>query len=319
MPPAGKPQPTDDQLTLLQWWIDSGATADKKVAQLNPPAKVLSAFDEMYGPTSPAAEPKPLADVSSTVAQLQSDLGVVLTPLAADQPWLDCNASLSHTFGDAELAKLGAIGGNIQALNLSGSKVTNAGLAALEGMPNLTRLHLEKTAITDAGLQHVAKLRKIQYLNLYGTGMTDAGLNSLKGLPKLHNLYLWQTKVTPASAKAFADAMTDKQKIERWQKDIEALQARIKNQGVEVVQSTQQTLAGGAAPTMPAAGKPTAAAPASAPINTICPIKGLPIDPTKTVVYNGKTIAFCCDKCLAQFNKNPKPVLRKLNIPVASK
>ncbi len=55
MPPAGKPQPTDDQLTVIQWWIDSGATSDKKVAQLDPPAQVLTALDEIFGPpTSPA-------------------------------------------------------------------------------------------------------------------------------------------------------------------------------------------------------------------------------------------------------------------------
>ena len=35
MPPEGKPQPTADDIALLQWWIDSGAQADKTLAELN--------------------------------------------------------------------------------------------------------------------------------------------------------------------------------------------------------------------------------------------------------------------------------------------
>ncbi len=264
--------------------------------------------------------------MNPTIAQLQSDLGIGIDPLAADQPWLDCNAGIRRTFGDADLAKLAPIANNIYTLNLAGTKVTDAGMAALDDMHNLAELHLDRTAVTDVGLPHISKLRKLQYLNLYGTAITDAGMNSLKSLPSLHHLYLWQTKVTPAAATAFADAMTDKQKIERWQKDIEALQARIKNQGVMVVQSTQQTIVPAATPTMPATpGKPAAAAPAATPalasavpINTKCPITEKPIDPTKTVLYHGKTIAFCCDICLAEFKKNPKAVLKKLKLAEAA-
>nr|MCU0354948.1 ribonuclease inhibitor [Cytophagales bacterium] len=34
MPPKGKPQPTDQQIALLTWWINQGAPVDKKVAEL---------------------------------------------------------------------------------------------------------------------------------------------------------------------------------------------------------------------------------------------------------------------------------------------
>src|SRR5262249_14678590 len=34
MPPDGKPQPSEDEIALLQWWVDSGASSDKKVAEL---------------------------------------------------------------------------------------------------------------------------------------------------------------------------------------------------------------------------------------------------------------------------------------------
>jgi uncharacterized membrane protein len=36
MPPEGKPQPTLAEIAALQWWIDCGAPADKKVGDLKP-------------------------------------------------------------------------------------------------------------------------------------------------------------------------------------------------------------------------------------------------------------------------------------------
>jgi hypothetical protein len=41
MPPQGKPQPTLAEIAALQWWIDSGAPADKTVGDLKPGPEVL--------------------------------------------------------------------------------------------------------------------------------------------------------------------------------------------------------------------------------------------------------------------------------------
>jgi len=41
------------------------------------------------------------------------------------------------------------------------------------------------------------------------------------------------------------------------------------------------------------------------PVNTKCPVNGEDVDPKITVVYDGKTIGFCCQDCVKSFNKNP--------------
>ena len=41
MPPAGKPQPTADEIALLKWWVESGASATKTLAELQPPTDLL--------------------------------------------------------------------------------------------------------------------------------------------------------------------------------------------------------------------------------------------------------------------------------------
>jgi uncharacterized membrane protein len=42
MPPDGKPQPSPDDVVLLQWWIDAGVPGDKPVGELNPPEHVVA-------------------------------------------------------------------------------------------------------------------------------------------------------------------------------------------------------------------------------------------------------------------------------------
>jgi YHS domain-containing protein len=48
------------------------------------------------------------------------------------------------------------------------------------------------------------------------------------------------------------------------------------------------------------------------PINKYCAVntKDL-IDPKVTTVYKGKTIAFCCEDCIKEFNKDPEKYASK--------
>ncbi len=40
MPPKEKPQPSENQIALLQWWISQGAEFGKKVKDINQPEKI---------------------------------------------------------------------------------------------------------------------------------------------------------------------------------------------------------------------------------------------------------------------------------------
>lgn len=52
----------------------------------------------------------------------------------------------------------------------------------------------------------------------------------------------------------------------------------------------------------------------SPPINTECPVmEGEPIDPAITTVYKGRTIAFCCDRCLERFPRNPEKYAARIS------
>jgi len=307
MPPEGKPQPDADQVTLLQWWIDAGAPAEKTVGELKPPARILRTLQARYGDPALIARklpPKPLNEVQPLLAKLTDDLNVVIAPLSPGEPWLQCNASIAGTnFGDADLAKLSPIAANLRWLDLAGTKISNNGLSAIGAMPNLTRLHLERTSISDAGLARLATLGDLEYLNLYGTEVTDLGLPQLQSLPRLKQVYLWQTRVTPAAAQSFAESLTDPDQVQRWQDEIAQLRLRIRNERVSV-----ELGAPGVLPPRTNA----------ASVNAQCPVSGKPVDQTKAFLYEGTPVAFCCDDCKSKFQQDPKPFLSKLGLAAAT-
>jgi uncharacterized membrane protein len=243
MPPDGKPQPGDDQLQLLQWWIDSGAPQLKTIADLNPSDDQLQLVSRLLKLPAPveagAVAPVARVDLQPKVDELSANLGIVVTPVAVDQPWVIVNAAVSRSFGDAELAAMSPLDANVVDLDLASTHITDAGLTSVGKMANLKRLRLDRTAITDAGLAQLKHLKKLEYLNLYGTAVTDAGLQTLAGLPVLRHLYLWKTKVDPTAAAAFVASKTDRRKIAQIQKQIEKLQSEIAGQRIEVVQGVK--------------------------------------------------------------------------------
>jgi len=55
-----------------------------------------------------------------------------------------------------------------------------------------------------------------------------------------------------------------------------------------------------------------AAAASATPVNTKCPLSGEDVDKAFTVVFEGKTVGFCCDECQGKFKKDPKKYADKI-------
>jgi beta-lactamase regulating signal transducer with metallopeptidase domain/Leucine-rich repeat (LRR) protein len=95
---------------------------------------------------------------------------------------------------DAGLAPLEGLTG-LQVLRLHKARIMGAGLAHIEGMTGLQVLMLDLT--TNESLSHVKGLTQLQSLQV-GFPATDAGLVYLKGLTELRRLGLYGTQVTDA-------------------------------------------------------------------------------------------------------------------------
>lgn len=93
-------------------------------------------------------------------------------------------------------------GKQVSDLDLSGSTITDAGLAHISKSPNLSSLSLENTSISDAGLQalQLSKPAKLAEINLHSTSVGDEGVKALGKIISLQRLNLNDTNVSCESA-----------------------------------------------------------------------------------------------------------------------
>ncbi|MEN6452097.1 MAG: hypothetical protein ABFC96_16525 [Thermoguttaceae bacterium] len=109
----------------------------------------------------------------------------------------DCKVTNAHLREFGRLTSLAS-------LVLRNTEVTDQGLAELQPLGNLRALYIDGTAITDAGLKDIAALRSLTNLELSSTKVTDAGLKELVPLTNLKWLLLSNTAITDAGLKELA-------------------------------------------------------------------------------------------------------------------
>lgn len=118
-------------------------------------------------------------------------------------PGNNCRATGGIQVSDLGLAKLAKLS-KLRWLDVSGARITSAGLKPLGALPQLERLNLwHCTRLDDGAAAVLAQMKSLTDLDLTDTPLSDAALGQLKALPRLRRLYLTDTKTTAAAAQAF--------------------------------------------------------------------------------------------------------------------
>ncbi|MFQ5733051.1 MAG: hypothetical protein ACE5KM_14005 [Planctomycetaceae bacterium] len=97
------------------------------------------------------------------------------------------------------------ISGEISKIDFQGTDVADADLALLKHFPYVTVVNLSGTRITDAGLKHLTVLPRLRELYLFNVGIGDKGLAQLKDSTDLEVVCLDGTKITGAGLKHLKD------------------------------------------------------------------------------------------------------------------
>lgn len=92
-------------------------------------------------------------------------------------------------------------------LNVTPQASTDLSPLTALGSDDLQYLQLSSTRVNNAGLAHLSKLTGLRVLWLYDTPVGDAGLVHLRGLTGLRVINLRSTLVTSAGADALQDAL----------------------------------------------------------------------------------------------------------------
>lgn len=197
MPPAGKPQVSDLETRLIEWWIREGAGFELIVKEAALPPDLMAALQAAQaGEKQNPVFRKSVGEAPASTLQRLKKLFVSAGKLDATAPWLAISfAGLQRPTADHWEA-LRKVAAQTADLDLSH---TNAADAQLEGFEHLVRLNLAHTAVTDGLGKSLQKMQYLESLNLTGTAVGDAVLEPLARLPRLTRLYLWQTKMSAAA------------------------------------------------------------------------------------------------------------------------
>ncbi|HXB30411.1 MAG TPA: c-type cytochrome domain-containing protein [Puia sp.] len=211
MPPKEKPQPTESQIDLLEWWISQGANFGKKVKEINQTDKISQLLFALQ--KTSVLEKKSFDIPEGSVEEADHSVidklkgrGVVVLPVAQNSNWLKANFITDTVINANDLQSLLGIKKQLIWLKLGDTNMNDSDMKVIAQLKNLMFLNLEHTNITDKGLQEIQSSKNLNYLNLVGTKVTVNGILQLKELKSLKNLYLYQTNVRREDWKLLQDA-----------------------------------------------------------------------------------------------------------------
>jgi len=158
-------------------------------------------------------DPSSLAELK-TVAGRITELNLTGDTLARN---IDAISGCSHLrilhlrtpIGDSELQVLAQLR-ELEVLDLpEAAGVTDSGLKAWEGHPQLRLIRLRAPQVTDAGLASLARMPELRWVHLIEVPVTDAGLEIFRSMPKLESLYLDGDRATDDGLSALILARPD--------------------------------------------------------------------------------------------------------------
>lgn len=203
MPPKGKSQPTEAEIALIHWWINTGATFDQQVKLLPQDDKIKPLLlalqsDHHSKPSLPDIPQNPVNEAPVPAVLKLQEKGATVVPVSAESHYLSVNFIDTTAVDDEAMKLLEPLAPQLVWLKLGNTSVTDSGLTTIGKMPALIKLGLEHTLVSDKGIEKLTSLSGLQYLNLTGTKVTAQGVLQLKHLAALQSIYLYQTNVTTA-------------------------------------------------------------------------------------------------------------------------
>jgi hypothetical protein len=195
MPSEGKRPLTDEQVAIVEWWVEKNAPETGMITSLGPDEDMVELFEKFFGLGKNMEEEITAPPADTTAINNLFKYGFTVRRLAATSNLLEAKFSRRLSDTTAVKALLG-IKDQLVWLQLSGTGISDDALKIVGQLSNLRKLNVSRNTISDQGVKHLLNLSNLEYLNLYETNVTNNLLDSLIALPRLKELYLWQTKVT---------------------------------------------------------------------------------------------------------------------------
>jgi uncharacterized membrane protein len=211
MPPKGKPQISEKERILLEWWIAQGGDFKKQCKQLEQSPAIKQALASLeQGPdklnTDLPKEEVTAAPIAS-MNILQSK-GVTILPVAKGSNYLTANFVNLTSLDASGIDALLALKQQLIWLKMPKMQLASADWVKLSALTNLRKLDLSYSNINQEAITSFIAMKSLFYLNLVGTKVNGTALIALKELQELRELYLSGTKISTTDFETLKKALT---------------------------------------------------------------------------------------------------------------
>lgn len=194
MPPQGKPQLTEDEITLITQWIRKGADFKLRAIELDPADTLRLLAQAKFAATELAAYDFEAADASK-VRELNT-VNRVITEESLSSPALNVSFFNSQLFKPEQLKELLPLKKQIVSLDVARMPLTDADIRTVSEFENLRKLNLSFTPISGTTLIELKKLKYLKSISVAGTKITANVLKQLTEFPQLRVIHTWNTNIT---------------------------------------------------------------------------------------------------------------------------
>ena len=200
MPPAGKPQLTDEELTLLYYWIKSGPIFNRKVIDMPYKDSLRVLASRTLLQEGEVGEQYDFAAADEDQVRKLNNNYRLITPVAKESPALAVSFFSRTAYNAKTLQELLPVKLQIVSLDLNKLPVEDDHLKIISQFTNLRKLNLNFTNVTSAGINQLATLQHLRSLSVAGTKVDVAVLNKIARLKDISTLVIWNTGLTDKDA-----------------------------------------------------------------------------------------------------------------------
>lgn len=200
MPPEPKKMLTAEQVAVIKGWIDGKAVSAVAAPKVTTTVKAYpnQSFSKNDNVSEQADSLVKKLGVTANLRAVENDAGMIITTHA-----------IVAQFGDKQLSTLAESAGDIAEMDLSRTRITDAGSTAIARFKKLEVLAVSETKVGDGFVKAAASLPHLRRLILRGTQVTDMGLMALSKSPELQVVYVAQTSCTAGGIAALQKARPD--------------------------------------------------------------------------------------------------------------
>lgn len=205
MPPDGKVPLTQEEVTLLEWWITNGAEPELLVQEAAQDPKMQPFITTFISDleTQRKARYMQQKELESMIVSVSSGNRYKLSLDEFGDGKIALSMSFPPTsFEDNDLIDLQPLFPQISKASMVSSNITDDALYYVAQMSSLRELYLQQTKINGSGLVFLGNLSKLQLLDLSKTAIEDGHLLHVLKIESLQDLYLNSTQVSTEVIKA---------------------------------------------------------------------------------------------------------------------